>query len=374
MRKMPNLFVIKSAAGGAFGAALFASAFGLLGCFLLLWQPAKAKAGFLAGLRLCGVSLLPSMLPFLILASFFLRLLLDSGAAQRGRLRLLRLPGCCLPVVVFSLVGGFPVGLTLTKTLLDERRITPPQARRMACFCVCQGPAFVMNAVGSDLLKSQRSGVLLYVSLVSAALLVGVLTARFAAKEPQPMEPVAAKKSAPAPIGVLLSAAVNESTTVMLRICAWVCFVSALLKLTDTPVLPETVRTVLVCFTEVTNGCARMGSRVPLPLLAAALGWGGLCAQLQLMGPLAAFRMPLWRFVLFRALNAALCAVLCAGLLRLFPVPQNVMLRFSDAPPAASHSASFAVCACVLAMCLLLLLGNESFIRISNQPDDPLWR
>ena len=339
------------------GAAA-AGGFVVFGCGALLASPGAAKAGALHGMTLCATTLLPSLLPFMILSSFFLRLVTEGGGSFTGTLRLLRLPRCCVFVVLLSMVGGYPVGAALTKTLLKEGRVTFPQARRLMCFCVCPGPAFVMSAVGSDLLHSRKAGILLYVSAVLSALLLGLATARFARDEPQPAVSLNPGRQ---PVGVLLCAAVDDSTRAMLSICGWVVFCSALLGLLDGLSLPPGAEMVLTAAFEVTSGAARCAGTAPLPALAAALAWGGICTHFQVLGDLSAAELPLWRFALFRLMHAALCGAVCFGLLRAFPVPQRVMLP-AGVEPVPDHRASFAVGAGVLAMCLLLLLDRERFI------------
>lgn len=340
---------------GAAAAGLTAAA----GCAAMLLSPGAAKAGFLNGMKLCAVTLLPALLPFMILSSFFLHLTIAYAHASSGMLRLLRLPKSCFFAVLFSMVGGYPVGAALTATLLREQQITPPQARRMLCFCVCPGPAFVMSAVGVDLLQSRRAGVLLYVSTVLSALLLGVLTAIFTRQEPQPVIPL--KETHAPPVGLLLSAAVDESARSMLSVCGWVCFCSSLLGLLAFVRLPAAADLTLSVVFEVTSGAARCAGTVPLPALAAILGWGGVCTHFQVLGPLTRAQMPLGRFMAFRLLHALLCAGVCAGLLYFFPVTKSVMLPATQ-PPVPSHSASFSVGAGILSMCLLLLIGNERLI------------
>ncbi|MBQ5969472.1 MAG: hypothetical protein IJL52_05075 [Clostridia bacterium] len=331
----------------------------VFGCGALLAAPGAAKAGFVNGMTLCATTLLPSLLPFMILSSFFLRLTADGRQGDGGTLRLLRLPRCCAFVVLFSLIGGYPVGAALTGTLLAEKHLTSAQARRLLGFCVCPGPAFVMSAVGSDLLHSRKAGVLLYASAVLSALLLGLVTARFVHDEPQPT--VALKPKAPRPVGMLLSAAVDDSTRAMLSVCGWVCFCAALLGLMDELTLPSGAAMAAAAAFEVTSGVVRCAGAVPLPVLAAVLAWGGVCTHCQVLGSLAAAKLPLWRFMLFRLLHAALCGAVCHGLLRVFPVTQSVML-FAGAAPVPARKTSFAVGAGILAMCLLLLLDRERLI------------
>ena len=152
----------------AFGAAAFGGG--------ILIAPQAASQGVRDGLTLCGQVVIPSLFPFLALSSF----LVQSGLAQRaGHLLepitklLFRLPGAAGSAILMSLIGGYPVGARMTVQLLDAALITQKQAQRMLFFCVNSGPAFLISAVGSAMLRSRQAGLILCAALTASALLIG---------------------------------------------------------------------------------------------------------------------------------------------------------------------------------------------------------
>ncbi len=325
-------------------------------CLLLLLYPQAAKNGLLSGLQLCFSSLIPSLLPFMILSDLFLRFFADgkpSRTAAAISYHCLRLPAGCLPVILFSLIGGYPVGAALTCTQLENGQLDRSDAQRMLQFCVCPGPAFVVSAVADGLLHRAMAGWLLYVSVSLSAVFLGLLSRRGGHCF------LLTPETDRTPVGIsAVTHAVTNSASAMMHICAWVCFISALLGFLDVLAVPERVRLVVCAVCEVTNGCAQAANKVSLPMIAAILGWGGFSTHLQILPYVLKVKLPLRRFLLFRMLNAVVSFVFCAGLLKLFPVTSNVMLQ-SGVRPVPQQSVSFAVSAVLLMMCLLLLLGGE---------------
>ena len=167
------------------GAALVFLGFGAA----LLAYPAQVQRGLAQSVLYCLASLVPSLFPFMVLASFGVR----SGAGEvLGKLlgpvtrRLFRLPRACGATVLLSFLGGYPAGARGVSLLLEQGKITREQAGRMLCFCVAPGAAFVVTFVGWGLLGSLRLGWLLFGAVTLSGLLLGLLTGL---GKPVPQEP-----------------------------------------------------------------------------------------------------------------------------------------------------------------------------------------
>lgn len=75
-----------------------------------------------------------------------------------------------------SMTGGYPVGARTIAQLLEQGRIQPRTARRMLCFCINAGPAFVVSTVGAALYSSVQAGFCLLTAHLGASALVGFFT------------------------------------------------------------------------------------------------------------------------------------------------------------------------------------------------------
>ena len=323
--------------------------FGLLLCF-----PKAVSAGVTEGLRLCLSSLIGALMPFLVLSRLVLLRGLHVPLAKRASFmtrRILGLPGVCAAAVVFSLCGGYPVGAGMTAGLLTNGQISQNHAKRMLLFCVSPGPAFALSAVGVNLLGSPRAGMILWVSVSLSALLCGALTRPLFKEKANAPQPFATPPASPSLLEALSQAA-GDGLQSMLLICAFAALFSGLLELLRALSLPEPVLQGAAALLEITNACSALCGKVPLPVLAAVLSWGGMCVHCQIAPFLAAAKLPYGAFLCGRILHAGLAFGVCRALLLFVPLPLGTM---AQPQLKAAAQQNWALSVCMLAMCVLLL-------------------
>ncbi len=315
----------------------------------VLLRPQAATEGVKNGLALCAGVVIPSLFPFLAVSSFCAQTGTPKALGTLTRV-LFRLPPGAAPAVLFGLLGGYPVGCKTAAQLEQNGLLTREQAQRCTLFCVNAGPAFAITAVGGVMLGSRQTGLLLFVSLTAAALILGVLL-RFTAAPPE--------KAAPVPVAVPPAAALvgacEAAARAMFGICAWVTLFSCFHALLPGSGLPGGWRSALICLTEVTAGCAFAADGANLYAVAALLAWSGVCVVCQVLPQLKQLGTPLPLFLCFRAAHAALTCAVLWGLLRLFPVDCAVFSTFAGPAAAKSYSVSAPAAAALLALCTVLL-------------------
>ena len=309
---------------------------------LLLCFPREMTQGVRDALHVCGTSLITSLFPFFVLCTFTVK----SGLANRlGRpadrvmRTLFRLPGQAASAVLLGLCGGYPVGTRMTAQLYEHGALTKTQAERMCLFCVSAGPAFTVGAVGAGMLCSRSAGRVLFCSLTLSAVTTGLLL-RFADTPAEPRTLPTCRTSGAARSFCEAVADAGES---ILSVCAWVLLFSGVGAAAEK--LPEALYLPFACLSEVTNGCRTAASHaLSLPLIAAVLGFGGFAVHCQVLPSVTACGVRVSRFLAFRAVHAALAAVYCEVLLRLFPQVQPViwlqngvrLLPYSASAPASA--------------------------------------
>lgn len=343
--------------------ALLSGAMLLAACAGLLSYPDACAAGVQTGLSLCATLVLPALFPFLTVSSF----LLGSGLLQLfGRLmhRAARhgfyLPGESAGVVLMALVGGFPVGASMTAQLYAEKRLTAPQAKRMCLFCMAPGPAFVLSAVGEGVYRSLRVGVLLYASVCLAALISGVLLgcgARLCGEAAPERQNVRGVVRLCSPLRAL-DAAVKSAAQAMVQICAWVVLFSAVAACIGKLPLPAGAELFCSCFLEITTGVRDAAQVLPLPAVAALLSFGGFAVHCQVLPYLESCGVRLSAFFAARVGSAVLCAGFCAVLLRLFPCEVSAAAQTGE-PLAAAYSVSVPAFVMLMLSAVLLILEVE---------------
>ena len=135
----------------------------------IIQMPDIAAKGVTQGLNFCLEMLIPSLFTFMFLAAF----IVNSGLSKKIQKILspltkflFYLPGCTAPVIILSLIGGYPVGAKGAKTLFLKKEINNEQLNRLMCFAVNAGPAFIINIVGGLLTKNYLFGQILFLTQI----------------------------------------------------------------------------------------------------------------------------------------------------------------------------------------------------------------
>lgn len=264
-----------------------------LGAGLLIY-PDAVKKDIYQKLLYCFSLLVPTVFPFIALASFAVN---SSVGHFLGRAfgfltrYVFRLPRICAAPIIISFIGGYPSGASGISILLEKGAITKKEAGRMLLFCVNPGIAFVISFLGGAVLRNPKYGLLLYLSVVLSGLLVGAVSALFSPFPPKDGEtPNEAQK------GAFINSAYDASQG-MLRMVGCVMLFTAILTILNesglipllcgliAKALPASVQSasafVSLC-AEITSGIGDAANAgLPPVCYAFALAFGGLCVHLQ---------------------------------------------------------------------------------------------
>ena len=321
-----------------------------LSVLLVLYSP-LALEGARQGLALCGQVIIPSLYPFFVLAGIFTGLGAGAGKA-RGR----ALAGA----VLLGFLGGYPLGAKTAAQLMEQGALTRAQAQRLQLFCVNAGPAYLIGAVGAGMLGSRRAGVILFASMLVSGLAMGAFTrfwpAQGDAAAVQP--PAQAQRKS---MDHILLTAVTQATGSILGVCAWVVLFSCLCALLQLlphglwPAIPA-----LNVLLEVSSGSAAvLRAGMPLPVLCAALGWGGLGVHCQLLGDIRKTGLPLRLFWASRLLHGALGAAVCSALVRWSPIEMPAAALWGAGRMVRLWTVSAPAAAAILFFCAFLIMDLD---------------
>lgn len=346
----------------AFSLRLGPAAASLLLGGLLLAFPGAASRGAAGGLALCLNTAVPSLFPFMVLAVY----VSASGAGEDlGRLlrrpvQWLGLPAQTASAVLLAFLGGYPVGAAGISQLLREEKLTRPQAQRVMALCCLPSPAFMVAAVGNNLLHSPRAGAVLWACTALGATLPLLFTRKGADLSPTPAE-----KPQPRP-GALFFA-VERAAKNTLSLCAFIvvfCTLQALLEETPLPavlaeflgaILPAgAAKSLLPVLLEVTTGAAACTENgAPLWLFAFGAGWGGLCVQGQAGSFFRPGELKKGAFLRARLVHGLVSAGLCGAFFRLFPgyLPAVPTFATHTVTDARAFSAAAPASAAILVLC-----------------------
>ncbi len=290
-------------------------------CVLLTACSQGSRDGAEQGIKLCLGVLAPSLFPFMAVTQLFAR----SGIFTRaGRLlhrpakRIFGLSGALMPVLIMSLIGGYPVGAAGATALHSQGIISEKEASHAALFMVCAGPGFVISFTGATLLNSAETGAIILASQAISVIITG-LFARLILGKCDVSEPVTAERTPSLPFDRILVESVSAAARGILMICAFAVLFSSVTGILGQLIKSETVQTACTVVLEVSGAVSRLSKNGTVEQIAFAIGFGGLCVHCQIFAALGDIGISKPLFFLFRIIQGLLTALLTHFALKTIP-------------------------------------------------------
>jgi len=152
---------------------------------------------------------------------------------------------------------------------------------------------------------------------------------------------------------------VEKASVSVMKICAWITLFSCLFSLLKELGLSDNTMSMIRCVLEVTGGCRSAAEYGNIYTVTATLGWSGLCVVCQVLGDVRKVGTPLPLFLAFRAVHAALAAVVCYALLTLFPVSVSTFVPLAPDTAVEVFSASAPAAVALLGLCTVFVVDLD---------------
>lgn len=287
----------------------------ILFSFLLLF-PSDSLEASKSGLLLWFDTLLPTLLPFLILSQLILKTDLIQ-IVQKILGPLFRKIFHCSDDGAFCILCGFlcgyPVGARLIALQIKENRIDMTEGQYLLSFCNNVSPMFcisygIMGAIGS------KQIVPYLLILYGSALLFGIFTRpKAAAVSKQAFK----KQTSPTEnIFQLVDVCIIDSFSIMIKLCGYLMLFS-IISTGILMLLPQNTGytpAIITAFLELTNGLSFV-SRLPMGIFRSmiavgALAFGGLCCIFQINSVIEGTGLSLHKYIFHKALITMLALFL----------------------------------------------------------------
>lgn len=322
----------------------------LLTAGLLVIFSADAKAGASQGLVLAQNTIIPSLIPLLIL--FFI--IMKTGAKDILAKALgfisvyiFNLPQVTFPAVFFGLTGGYPTGALLTNELYEKGEIDIKQAHRLMRFNFCGGCGFIITALGTATLNDTKAGVILFLSNLISAIIIGFILS-FTDKR---ISKAYYSYTEPTSFGDALISSTQNAVNSVLNMTAYIILFSAVSNIFK-------ISQAVSPFIEITNGLCS-GNNYPLTQLSAYLSFGGLCIHCQLLPIISNMKMKYYDFLFFRIFSGLLSYCITKLLLLIMPIDTLVFSNTSIAVPRLS-SVNIALSILMVFGCFVIIADISS--------------
>ena len=264
----------------------------------LLCRPQAASASVRSGLLLWYHSVVPTLLPFMLLTGLLLRLRLLEPLLPFLQRCLAPIFGCSgygVFAILCGFTAGFPMGAKLTRTLLDQKKISHKEACHLIGFVNNPSPAFLLSYVAADQWQHSELGILLIGNVFGSALLYGILSSfRFRSVRTDPSRSgsvrAAAIHESPQDCFALIDSCIEDAVSATVRIGVYLIVFSMLVDAAASiPLASTPVGLVLFAALELTNGIhliahSTLSFQVQLVLIPALAAFGGCSVIAQSIG------------------------------------------------------------------------------------------
>lgn len=344
--------------------------------------PESASKGATQGIKFCLEMLIPSLFIFMFLSAF----IVNSGISQKFEKLfsfitnfLFYLPGCTLPVIILSLIGGYPVGAKGAKTLFLKNEINEEQLNRLMYFAVNAGPAFTINIIGGFLTKNYLFGKILFASQIILSLLIALICGlicrirktRFYKKNSYNNKKNICLSDA-------LISSCEETSKTMINMCSLIilfCIIIEVIqnlnsynlltsKLNLIDISLSTAKSVTASILEITSGCYMASNlNAPPAVIAFAVGYGGICAHFQIKHILNDTNFNYLKFCIVRFLNGIATVFLTSFLLNNLPEKYQNVFSTLNHPVLLSNSATKLGSIVLICFCIYFIFSVNSKIQ-----------
>lgn len=310
-----------------------------------------ASLGAHKGILYCVNTLIPSLFIFMIFTSF----IVNSGATQNlSKILnpvtkfLFYLPGCTAPIIILSLIGGYPVGARGAKSLYESKEINTEQLNRLMTFSVNAGPAFIIEIVGNILLKNYKLGCLIFIVQVVLSLSIGIISGILARQKNLNFyfnENVSKNKKPNIPDSLIKSCSDTSKSIIVMS--ALIVVFYTLIEILKSSLLTKDIlnhfftsndsinnfRTIFISILEMTSGCNEVIYKsAPTGIIFFAVGFGGICAHLQIKSIFGEDDFNFIKFTVYRLLNGLLTVLFVPMVMNIFPYYSPTFLNTAQTP------------------------------------------
>lgn len=253
-------------------------------------------------------------------------------------------------IVLFSQIGGYPIGGQLLHTLYQEQKISRQQEQDLLCVCMGCGFGFLFAVVGG----STRTALLLLACMVLPNLLLAMWILRNCPKGSE------SEQKEPLSVSCLITESVSSGAESMLKICSMILAFGAFMGILQgiAGTLSPLVRSIL----EISNLTDYLQNGGHLPEAVALLSFGGICVQLQISA-VTENHLAWVKFLLCRVVVSGLSYGLCR--LMFFCIPaEKIPVFLTEYQYSVSRFPDLLPVCCLMLMSVLVLKKYHFFYKI----------
>ena len=247
---------------------------------ILTFNADPVRESIINGIRLSALSIIPTLFPFFVLSDF-----LSANYQPRNGIlsnlvcRALGISKTSIGCVILGYICGFPLGVKAATELYSRKIIDKNECERLCVITNNPSLAFVVSGVGVGLFDSLFTGIILYISVILSATVIGVFTKDKEEKSSN-VDDITRQKFD-------LSLSIRSAALSSIYVSSYIIFFSGILGVIACFCKNELLGLVFSLFLEIGNAASVISASTRLSLLSSvvltsfALGFSGLSVFMQ---------------------------------------------------------------------------------------------
>ena len=281
-------------------------------CAGLLIYSENCSEGILRGLEFCLKVLIPSLFPFMAISTFVVKsgIAVSLGKPFKGVVnKLFGLNSNFAPILLLSMLGGYPVGARGVYQLYKQNLASKAEAEKAVMFAVCAGPGFLINFVGIMLFHNKSFGLILLTSQIISMIIIGIFLNLFSKNKNNFNSNTEVKDSSISISNALVDSA-TESSRGILAICIFVVLFSSFIGMINNFIPDGIFKNIIYILFEVCSAVNLLSTDCSFELLAFAVGFGGLCVHFQIFSAIGDLSINKLSFFCIRIIQGVITSLL----------------------------------------------------------------
>lgn len=291
----------------------------VLAVVLMLIFPDICKNGINKGVLICSNVIIPSLFPFMVCVLIIMKLNITPNGKIFSAViyKIFGQTNEMFFTMIFSMIGGYPTGCKLINELYIQNKIDKKTAEYMQLYCVNAGPAFIISAVGSGILKSKEIGFILFSAHIIATFVIAISISHFTRKRIKTEKIKNNNKSNFLSISDIFVSSTADASKSMLSICSFIILFSVINSYLVYFSRNNSILKNIVYFVEITFGITKTNNILFISFL---LGFSGISIWFQLMAISKDVKIKLKPFCFARIIHGLISSAITGFLLKTFKI------------------------------------------------------
>ena len=283
---------------------------------LIIIAPDVCINGASSGLLICGNVIIPALFPFSVFVIFLLNcdVIKNFSFIEILSKKIFNQTSDMFFTMLFSMLGGYPIGARLINQLFDNNKISKNDAHIMQCYCVNAGPAFIAVAIGEGILHSKKIGLLMLIAHIFASFIIAtLLKSRIKHNEIKCIS----KTNTNEELSEIFVSSTSQAASSILSICSFAILFSVINEYLCVLSNRFSIIKILTILCEVTTSVAKVKN---IYLISFLLGFSGFAVWFQIIACSRSCGLNLPLFIVSRITHGGLSSLILYILTILFKI------------------------------------------------------